>query len=241
MLLFILWSKKVWLMHVKCERRLKQHISKQRSFLAIDNVSEDYQSIKQAKMYLEAPFHEDSLVIVTARSLCTLESLKIAVDACLEMPELGEADAMKLFLHHAACEKQFANEDEQDILECIRRCYFKKGYKEGSQYHPLALEALGLHLGFLSQKPSEWVKNLPRVKNFDYLSGENPVFSILKSSFDLLSPEEQSLSMDVIFYCTTLNHSSKKNKRRELMEWLCLIYNEDEDGMKFQVQSYFYL
>ena len=192
-------------------------------------------------MYLEAPFHEGSLVIVTARSLCTLESLGIAVNACLEMPELGEADAMKLFLHHAACEKQFVKEDEQDILECVRRCYFKKGYKAGSHYHPLALEALSLQLGFLSQKPSEWVKNLPKVRNFDSLLGENPIFSILKSNFDLLSPDEQSLSMDVIFYCTTLNDSSKKNKGRELMEWLCLVYNKDEDRMKFQVQSYFYL
>lgn len=106
---------------------------------------------------------------------------------------------MRLFLYYAAHGKKFSVEEDNkhNILECIiLRYYFKKGDKEGSHYHPLALEALGLQLGVLGQEPSEWVKNLPRVKNFDYLSGENPHFDILRSSFKLLSATDQSLSMD---------------------------------------------
>jgi hypothetical protein len=64
--------------------------------------------VKHAKMVLEAPYHKGSLVIVTARSKNILELLGIYGDACIEMLELGEGDAMNLFLYHAACRKQFA-------------------------------------------------------------------------------------------------------------------------------------
>jgi hypothetical protein len=45
-------------------------------------------------------------------------------DACIEMLELGEDDAMNLFLYHAARGKQSVTKEEKyDILWCIRRCY----------------------------------------------------------------------------------------------------------------------
>ena len=38
------------------------------------------------------------------------------------MPELGQADAMKLFLYHAAHEKQLADQEgDRHILDCVRR------------------------------------------------------------------------------------------------------------------------
>ena len=48
---------------------LWKRISGKRAFLAIDNVWNDSQSIKQAKLIREAPFHKESLVTVTARSV----------------------------------------------------------------------------------------------------------------------------------------------------------------------------
>lgn len=42
-------------------------------------------------MYLEAPFLEGSIIIVTARSLSILKLLGTYGDACVEMPELGQA------------------------------------------------------------------------------------------------------------------------------------------------------
>lgn len=52
----------------------------------------------------------------------------------------------------------------------------------------------------MGEKPSEWVEKLPSVKNFNYLGGENLVFNILRSSFDMLGPSEQSLFIDLVVY-----------------------------------------
>jgi hypothetical protein len=121
--------------------------------------------------------------------------------ASFEVPDLGLEDAMNLFLYHAAGGKKFVKDEEKhDILKCLRSCYFRKGYGGGRHYHPLAVEALGSQLSCLGDKPSEWVENLWRVKNVSYLSGGNPVFGILRSSFDLLPLYEQSLFMDLLFY-----------------------------------------
>ena len=137
-------------------------------------------------------------------------------DASFEVPDLGLEDAMNLFLYHAAGGKRFVkNEEKRDILECLQRCYFQKGDGRGWHYHPLALEALGLQLSFLGDKPSEWVENLWRVKNFSYLSGGNPMFGILRSSFDLLPLCDQSLFMDLVVY-TPFNETDMK-------EWLCVV------------------
>ena len=70
-----------------------------------------------------------------------------------DLPELGEVDAVSLFLYHAGRGKQFAAEDKHDILVCIRRCYFGKGGGNGGHYHLLALEVLGLQLGCLRERP----------------------------------------------------------------------------------------
>lgn len=142
------------------------------------------------------------------------------------MPELGDPDAMKLFLYHAAHGKQFTGEeDKRSIQRCIRKCYFSKGYGRGYHYHPLALEVLDLQLGFLEEEPLEWV-NLSKVRNFSYFSGENPVFDILKSSFDLLPPTEQSLFMDVLLFSPWKFHD-EWDDFRNLKEWLCIVYKED--------------
>ena len=216
------------LMFVQCKAILYSQLHRQRTFLAVDNVWDSHESIQQAKMFLEAPFHGESLVIVTSRSRSTLELLGIHGDACLAMPELREEDAVNLFLYHAARGKHFGGEeDKRNIKLCIERCYFNKGHGQGWHYHPLALQALGLQLGCLQDKPSEWVKHLPRVRNFSYLSGESPVFDILRSSFDLLRPSQQSLFMDMLFYRPTLLDDVK--------EWLCSVYKVDETEIKSQV------
>jgi len=175
----------------ECKDILRKSLSKQRTFLAIDNISDSHQSIQLVKTLLELPYHTSSLVVVTARSQSVFELLGLSGDAYLEMPDLGEVDAMRLFLHHAIGGKEFfEDEEKRDIMTCVRRCYFSKGGGQGHHYHPLALQSLGLQLGCQSKNPSLWVKHLPRVRAFNYLSGGNPVFDILRSGFDLLSPED---------------------------------------------------
>jgi hypothetical protein len=211
---------------------VQERISRQRAFLALDNIWDDSQSLNHARTILQAPFHKGSLVIVTARSKNTLEHLGIHGNACIEMPELGEGDAMNLFLYHAAHGKQFGEEEEkQDVLQCIRRCYFQKGAEGSFHYHPLALQTLGLQLSCMGDKPSEWVKKLPRVRNFNHFRGENQVFDILRSSFDLLQQTEQSLFMDLLFFLPNVDDESDF----EMMEWLCLVYKVDEDEIQSRV------
>jgi hypothetical protein len=217
---------------VQCRDILQRILFRERTFLVVDNVWDDHQSLKQAKMFLESRFCEGSLVIVTSRSQRTLELLGVDGDASFEVPDLGLEDAMNLFLYHAAGGKKFVQEGEKrDILECLKRCYFRKGDGGGRHYHALAVEALGLQLSCVGDKPSEWVKNLWRVRNFNYLSGQNPVFGILRSSFDLLPRCEQSLFMDLVFFKPVYPIYQKI----DIKEWLCLVHKQDEVEIKCRV------
>jgi hypothetical protein len=198
----------------------------------VDNVWDDHRSIEQAKMFLKGPFFEGSLVIVTSRSQRTLELLGVDGDASFEVPDLGLEDAMNLFLYHAAGGKKFVQEGEKrDILECLRTCYFQNGDGGGWHYHPLAVQALGLQLSCVGDKPSEWVKNLWTVKNFSNLTGENPVFGILRSSFDLLPLCEQCLFMDLVYFQPVFSFYEKI----DMKEWLCLVHRQDEVEIKCRV------
>jgi hypothetical protein len=230
-----MWHEQlVYCYHVQCRDILRRTLSRERTFLAVDNVWDDHQSLKQAKMFLEGPFCEGSLVIVTSRSQRTLELLGVdedasfevpdlgPEDASFEVPDLGPEDAMNLFLYHAAGGKKFVQEGEKrDILECLKRCYFQKGDGGGRHYHALAVEALGLQLSCVADKPSEWVKNLTWVKNFSYLSGGNPVFGILRSSFDLLPLCEQCLFMDLVIFNPSIGPIRKLIWRSGYASYTC--------------------
>ncbi|KAG0570620.1 hypothetical protein KC19_6G175600 [Ceratodon purpureus] len=187
----------------KCWNLLKNSC-KQKIFLAIDNVWPGSKSLEEAKKYLNnLDFHEESVVIVTSRVEGTLTSLGVRKEDCFAMPSLEEEDATNLFLYHATSGNQILNDnDKQAIRECIRLCYFSTGKLNDRHYLPLALKALGLQLGNRFEKrPSEWVKALQDVRNFDSLQDEvNPVFSILRSSFDCLKLAEQNLFMDLVVF-----------------------------------------
>ena len=185
---------------------------------------------------MEAPFQKGSFVVVTTRLGNTLKLLTIHGDACIEVLELGEGDAVNLFLYHAARGKQFAKEEEKhDILQCVRRCYFQKGGGD-SHYHPLALHALGVQLHCVGDKPSKWVEKLPRIRNFNHFGRENPVFDILRSSFDLLQQTEQSLFMDLLSFNPFSFHGTFLSSYAvEMMKWLCLVHKVDEDEIRSRV------
>jgi len=166
---------------------LRKSLFRQRTFLAIDNILDNHQSIQYAKTFLEVPYHMESWVVVTACSRGALELLGLDEDACLEMPNLGELDAMNLFLHPAIGSKQLFEDGEMhDTMTCVRRCYFSKGNEGVCHYLPLALQSLELQLGCYGENPSLWVKHLLQMKAFNFFPRENPVFDILRSSFDLL-------------------------------------------------------
>jgi len=90
-------------------------------FLALDNVWQE--SLEQAKDYLKVGFHHGSIMMVTACSIDILDCLNINKSDCLEMPDLDEEDAKRLFFHSAAPRIQFISEgDEPKIQYCIKQC-----------------------------------------------------------------------------------------------------------------------
>lgn len=229
---------------LQCKHILWDEMSfQQKTFLAVDGVWDDSKSIEQAKMFLEAPFHEGSVVLVTARSQSTLAFLGIDESKCFEMPELGKADAKKLFLYYAAKGKQFVTyEDNQNIEKCLRCCYYQRSEKQGSHYLPLALKALGLQLSRLGNNPSYWMKSLSKIKDFNHISEEeNPVFSIIRLNFDRLSVKEQALFMDIALYWPQrqfLDDDIFRNTYQDVMglfEWLSLVHRQTLEDTETQV------
>ena len=229
----------IFLLHVQCRDILwKQSSWKHKTFLAIDNVLDNLESLEQARMYLRAPFEEGSMVIVTSRSLKTLTTLGIDENACFEMPELGKEDAQKLLLYYAAEGKQFESEEDVTAIdECIKSCYLSKGQNRGSHYHPLALRVLGVQLHYVGDKrPSEWLKSLPNIRNSSHLrEPRNPLFSILRSNFDRLPRKEQDLFMDVALFAPGVMADTGHHCGLVFMEWLCIVHNEESRNIEIQV------
>ncbi|KAG0562237.1 hypothetical protein KC19_9G129000 [Ceratodon purpureus] len=205
---------------------------KQKIFLAIDNAWPDLKSREEAKKYLKLgkEVHKESVVIVTSRALETLTSLGVSEEDCFAMPSLKKEDAEKLFLYHATSGNRVLNKnDKQAIKKCIDLCYFRKGRSNDGHYLPLALKALGLQLGNrFGKRPSEWVKALEEVKDFNPLEDEeNPVFGILRTSFDSLKSTEQDLFMDLVIF--TPRHSKVDEEAGlsfGLMDWLAVVHNQ---------------
>ena len=204
---------------------MDKDIWKQKSFLTIDNVWNDSDSLEQGKLYLEAPFVEGSWVIITSRFKQTLRYLQVDENACFEMPKLDKDDARKLFLYHAANGKEIEKRDDLVAIEkCVKSCYFRKGEGRGSHYHPLSLKALGVFLQYGGKEPSVWREDLQKLKESSYShEPKNHLFKILRKNYDRVPEWEQGLFMDVALF-----YPPRRYCRLDLMEWLCLGHKNKE-------------
>ena len=112
----------------------------------------------------------------------------------MEIPSLLEHEAKALFMHHAESAKSILSKLEEEALEkLIKHCCFKvNGARQ--EYHPLALRALGTRAGTVDTK--EWLDVAANLK-YDVTGNVHPVFSILRSSYDTLSPECQRMFLDL--------------------------------------------
>jgi hypothetical protein len=227
----------IWV-DVQCEDvLLKYEIWEQKSFLTMDNVWDDFDSLEQGKLFLRAPFVEGSWVIITSRFRKTLISLNVDENACFEMPELDKDDARHMFLYHAANGKKFEKwEDICAIEECINNCYFGKGEGRGWHYHPLSLKALGVFLQYGGKEPSVWMKDLQKLKESSYSQEPvNPLFNILSSNFNRLPIWEQDLFMDLAIFSPLPSFNQDitgfpiSHFEPDLMEWLCLVHNKEKE------------
>lgn len=216
---------------MQCRNQLKRCIVNQPVFLTIDNVSDDLEVIKQAKTFLGVRWNKGSVIIVTARSLDELLRLKpyINKNDCMEMPELKEDDAMSLFLNHVTANKHdiTTKMDKELLKRCVERCYFSKREGKG-HYIPLALEVLGQELRCVEDDADLWDAQLKKVDMFEKeLSGKHPIFSILRTSFDSLSPQAQMLFMDVALFLPCLQYQSWHwgcYLKCNVFEWLSMVH-----------------
>lgn len=170
-------------------------------FLTIDNVSSA--TAQQALTLLRAKYGPGSVVLVTARALSELTCLNINASECMEMPELEMEEAKSLFLYHATCvpAPKAVNHDSELISTCVQRCCFRKDGGVTYHYHPLALQALGEQLGRVGYVPERWWALLNEIDLFNpFREPKNPVFSILRKSFDALNAQDQLLFMDAALF-----------------------------------------
>ncbi|KAG0560026.1 hypothetical protein KC19_10G148400 [Ceratodon purpureus] len=183
---------------------LREGFIKDAFFLALDNMSDKDASIPEVQSYLSGRLPSGSIVLVTARSKDWLLRVWPYIDEnkCIQMPELMLEEAKSLFAKSSDAELK-NDVDEHLILRCMNRCYFRKEDGKGScHYHPLALDVLGRQLSRLPNL-DDWVILLDRIdEDIFNQSRENnpPIFSILRKSFDALSPGDQLLFMDVALY-----------------------------------------
>ena len=62
--------------------------------MVLDNV--DQASIDEAKMFLKLPFKNGSLILVTTRSIATLNKLNVSWKTCFRVPSLNKDEAVAL-------------------------------------------------------------------------------------------------------------------------------------------------
>jgi hypothetical protein len=210
-------------------------------FLALDNVWQE--SKEEAMVYVRhVRYGCGSIVLVTARSIDILDSLKINRMDCFEMPELEEEDARQLLLHHAALGLQSQNkDDEKDIWYCVEQCRFSKGGNKGVHFHPLALKVLGLQLHNIECNPRKWVDSLFEDHKFDQdRKKEHPIFCILGRGYDLLREEDQLLFMDAVLSNPFQRHGRRAEYDKygvNFFGWLSIVHDTQESSIKNRVSG----
>ncbi|KAG0588953.1 hypothetical protein KC19_2G280800 [Ceratodon purpureus] len=225
------------------QNALREGIIKDPIFLTLDNMSDNDASIAEVQSYLSARLPARSIVIVTAHSKDWLLRVRpyIDVNKCMRMPELMLEEAKSLFVNSSHAHLKDGM-DEKLILRCVKRCYFKKQNRSRRcHYHPLALDVLGRQLSRLTDL-NEWVMLLDRIdEDIFNQSRENnhPIFSILRKSFDALSPGDQLLFMDVALYLPNedpyaLLSAQLFGGAYNVFDWLLVVHNfqRNDDVMR---------
>ena len=218
---------------------LIQHVPKHRLFLVVDNVWDQQNSIQEAESFLSLPFKKGSVVLVTARSIETLNLFKnkIPWKDCFSTPFLDTHAATNLFLNSAGCKSLLDLEPKEQALTkaFVHSCCFSMpGPLGGREYHPLALRVLG---GYVGQYTGPW-ENI----KIDFKSlGENekidPLFSVLEIGWEALSTNCRSLFLDIVQWLTPRRQHTDI-VLRQFLDWYCTIFDEDEAEVCKSVSPY---
>ena len=215
----------VWM---QCGQLWKEEIEKQAIFLAIDNVTDSIEVIKQAQL-LSTRLHKKNIVIVTSRALEVLKGRQLGMNenSLLEMPELEKEEAKALFIGNALPEYIGMSDVDEIVNRCLEQCYFGKGDGKNYHYHPLALEVLGKQFGGMEYNREKWARELEKVDVFNRKRDkEHPLFGILRKSFESLWDVDKMLFMDVALFLPKLGRGFVSPYK-----WLSMIYEGTEQGI----------
>eukprot|EP01018_Ginkgo_biloba_P029696 Gb_00842 [translate_table: standard] len=192
---------------------LKERMSGNRVFLALDNISDD--SIKEAQSYVRAVCcGKESMILLTSRSSAILNRF-VPEDNRSLMPLQGltEEEAIAVLLQLTPVKSSNLTSEEKIVArKCVQKCCFRWDFRNGAAaYHPLVLRTFGEHLydkfNFCTDL-CQWKK----IPNFSNGAGGpmQKVFSIFEESFKLLSLDCVKIFMLLCLYLPQMYfHSSK--------------------------------
>ena len=216
-----MWIEFIFLGLLQLRNVLMKGGIKDSVFLALDNMSGMDASIKEARSYLSAKLPLGSIVMITSHSKTVLMKLRSYIDesSCLEMPELVLEEAKCLFMR--SCGFELRDEvDEQLMDRCVKQCYFEKVESNSAyHYHPLTLDVLGRHLGCMD--PNQWGAHLGKLgegTSKERMEVTHHIFSILRSSFDSLMPDDKMLFMDIGLFIPLFFDGE------EVLDWLRIVH-----------------
>lgn len=167
------------------------------------------------------------------------------------MPELELLEAKTLFKHYAMSIGDMKEElNEQLVSRCVELCRFRKGDGISHHYLPLALKVLGNELreqlGCNNFDLRLWDVKLSKIEeSYELRETKKQIFSVLRLSYDTLSPEDQMLFMDVALLklrkgdgiLEIVEEFLDSFSTPNLFEWLCLVHGErSQDIMKARVR-----
>ena len=224
----------VWM---QCGQLWKEEIGKQAIFLAIDNVTDSTEAIKQAQL-LSTRLHKKSIIILTNRALEVLKGRQLGMNenSLLEMLELEKEEAKALFMENALPEYIGRSDVDEIVNRCLEQCYLGKGDGKNYHYHPLALEVLGKQFGSMEYNREKSTRELEKVDVFNRRrEKKHPFFGILKKSFESLLDDDK-MFMDVAFFLPKLGKGFVSPYK-----WLSMIYEGIEQRIMELVRFFFRL
>ncbi|KAG0605267.1 hypothetical protein M758_9G044500 [Ceratodon purpureus] len=208
---------------------LRVHVHREPVFLALDNVTGDESSLREAREYLEVGFHPKSRILITSTSSVNVQDLLPGSQFCMAMPRLRVKEAGEIFLRSAAPMKSISglsDEEQRIVALCLQECLFEwEGDEDWCEpdveekqlfiesdvwelrrrsYHPLALSALGDFFRRYSSNTHmlRWKDRLETsMDSFkDVWSCPNGIGRIIGLQFSSLHPIEQLLFLDIALY-----------------------------------------
>ena len=243
---------------------MREYMKRDPVFLAIDNVTNDVSSRKEAHEYLMLGFHAGSRILIPSRSEVIVQDLLPGVKFCMSMPSLTVNEAGSIFLRSAAPMKSIfmlTDEEQRIVGLCIEQCLFESDQEESgsnsgqdelrfltadhllslrrNSYHPLALSALGDFFYRFSGNTHilRWEDHLERNKHLVKDVWRCPtIMRVISLQFNILHPSEQLLFLDIGLFTEDLVEWHQLSYHLWI-EWLSRLHEETPTVLERKVST----